>query len=122
MSELAFSRYLAVAMGIGDTEHSERSPPKSISTQRTFSDTSDLRVLRDMCGMCMYSTMINDVESMAISVHEDLERQEMKAKTITVVFKRADFTSYSRSVTLPSHTCDYDVRGCDCWMSRYRRF
>lgn len=71
---------------------SERGTPKSISQECTFSaDVADL------------STLNEQLHSMSLTVADSLQRQELLARTVTVKFRWADFTTFTRqrSTDLP---------------------
>ena len=64
---------------------SDRGLAKSISQERTFNeDIDDAEFLRDK------------LRSMCVSLAESLQRRELVAKTVTVKFRWADFTTFTR--------------------------
>ena len=81
------------AMGRDDEPvHTERSA-KSLSSETTFAnDIGDETELRSV------------VERQAVGVAQQLERNDLKGRTVTVKMRLADFTTFTRQSTLPSHT------------------
>ena len=83
------------AMGQDDEPvHTERET-KSVSSETTFaSDLGDKAELREV------------VERLAEGVAGSLERKGLKARTVTVKMRLADFTTFTRQATLSSSTYD----------------
>ena len=72
--------------------HTERSA-KSLSSETTFAnDLGDETELRSV------------VERQAVGVAHQLERKDLKGRTVTVKMRLADFTTFTRQATLPQHT------------------
>ena len=83
------------ANGIGSTRLNEDRMRKSESRETTFpEDVTDRRVLQDM------------VERLARSVCESLSQNGRRGRTVTLKIRLQPFKTYTRSRTLPSHTCD----------------
>jgi len=86
------------ARGIDDRPvrvHRER---KSLSTERTYAQ--DLRRLEEMDS---------ELECLAERVSRGLKKRELSAQTVTVKVRYGDFTTLTRSHTLPSPTSDEAV-------------
>ena len=71
---------------------------KSLGTERTFAE--DLRDLSEMAAV---------LSSMAAEVSEALRRRALGASTVTVKVRYGDFTTVTRSHTLPEPAVDEDV-------------
>ncbi|MDA1129222.1 MAG: DNA polymerase IV [Chloroflexi bacterium] len=81
------------AMGQDDEAvHTERAA-KSLSSESTFvNDIGDEAELRSV------------VDRKAVDVAHQLERKNLKGRTVTVKLRLADFTTFTRQSTLPYHT------------------
>ena len=87
----------ARANGVGSTRLNEATIRKSESRETTFpEDVTDRNVLRDT------------VERLARSVCESLAQNKRRGRTVTLKIRLQPFKTYTRSRTLPSHTCDPD--------------
>ena len=85
----------ARANGVGSTKLNETAIRKSESRETTFpEDVTDREVLRDT------------VERLARSVCESLAQNKRRGRTVTLKIRLQPFKTYTRSRTLPSHTCD----------------
>lgn len=88
---------LAVGLGIGATEHEELEEGKvgrrGMSCERTFKETADKQLLVDKCKQMVHHLV------------QDLEKEGLRGKTITLKMKTAGFEIKSRSTTLPHFTC-----------------
>eukprot|EP00236_Picocystis_salinarum_P004831 CAMPEP_0113932516 /NCGR_PEP_ID=MMETSP1159-20121227/7156_1 /TAXON_ID=88271 /ORGANISM="Picocystis salinarum" /LENGTH=552 /DNA_ID=CAMNT_0000933633 /DNA_START=100 /DNA_END=1758 /DNA_ORIENTATION=- /assembly_acc=CAM_ASM_000767 len=88
---------LAVSLGIGATEHEELEEGKvgrrGMSCERTFKETADKQFLVEKCKQMVHHLV------------EDLSKEGLKGKTITLKMKTAGFEIKSRSVTLAHFTC-----------------
>jgi len=81
------------AMGKDDESVHTESSAKSISSETTFaSDVGDEAELRDV------------VERKAVGVAHQLDRKGLKARTVKLKLRLADFTTFTRQYTLPYHT------------------
>ncbi len=88
----------ARANGIGSTKLNEQTIRKSESRETTFpQDVTDRQVLRDT------------VERLARSVCESLASRGRRGRTIVLKIRLRPFKTYTRSRTLPAHTCDPDA-------------
>jgi len=84
-----------LARGIDDRPVTERAEAKQISAESTFdADLTTLGQLRDAAG------------PIAEHAHRRLERDGRGARTVTVKLKKADFSTLTRSATLPYATAD----------------
>jgi DNA polymerase IV len=85
----------ARANGIGSTRLNEDTVRKSESRETTFpEDVTDRRLLHDT------------VERLARSVCESLASNKRRGRTVTLKIRLRPFKTYTRSKTLPDHTCD----------------
>jgi DNA polymerase-4 len=85
----------ARANGIGSTTLNEDRIRKSESRETTFpEDVTDREFLHDT------------VERLARSVCESLASNNRRGRTVTLKIRLQPFKTYTRSRTLPSHTCD----------------
>ena len=83
------------AGGIGSTSLNEEVKRKSESRETTFpQDVTDRQVLRDT------------VDRLARSVCESLAENGRRGRTVILKIRLQPFKTYTRSRTLPSHTCD----------------
>jgi DNA polymerase-4 len=84
-----------LARGIDDRPVTERAEAKQISAESTFdADLTTLIQLRDAAA------------PIAEHAHRRLERDGRGARTVTVKLKKSDFTTLTRSATLPYATAD----------------
>jgi DNA polymerase-4 len=87
----------ARANGIGSTKLNEDTVRKSESRETTFpEDVTDREFLHQT------------VERLARSVCESLASNNRRGRTVTLKIRLQPFKTYTRSRTLPSHTCDPD--------------
>ena len=87
----------ARASGIGAARLNEDRVRKSESRETTFpEDVTDRQVLHDT------------VARLARSVCESLIQNKRRGRTVTLKIRLQPFKTYTRSRTLPSHTCDPD--------------
>jgi len=87
----------ARANGIGSTNLNEERVRKSESRETTFpEDVTDRQYLHDT------------VERLARSVCESLASNNRRGRTVTLKIRLQPFKTYTRSRTLPSHTCDQE--------------
>jgi DNA polymerase IV len=85
----------ARANGSGSTKLNEDTVRKSESRETTFpEDVTDRKLLHDT------------VERLARSVCESLAQNKRRGRTVTLKIRLQPFKTYTRSRTLPSHTCD----------------
>jgi len=108
--------YLALANGRDDREVVTEREPKSFGRERTFAeDIKDRDKLR--------SILLAQTEDVA----RRLRRHRMEARTVTVKFRYGDFTTRTRSTTLPEPTNVTEELWChvrrifDAWAERTGR-
>jgi DNA polymerase-4 len=88
----------ARANGIGSTQLNEDRVRKSESRETTFpEDVTDRHLLHET------------VERLARSVCESLAQNKRRGRTVTLKIRLQPFKTYTRSRTLPDHTCDPDA-------------
>ncbi|MDE0823862.1 MAG: DNA polymerase IV [Dehalococcoidia bacterium] len=81
------------AKGMDDDAVQIHSATKSISSETTFTnDVGGEEELRDV------------VERKAVGVAHQLERNNLKGRTVKLKLRLSDFTTFTRQVTLPYHT------------------
>jgi DNA polymerase-4 len=81
------------AMGLDNDAVHIHSSTKSISSESTFAnDLGGEEELRDV------------VERKAVGVAHQLEKANLKGRTVKLKLRLADFTTFARQVTLPYHT------------------
>jgi DNA polymerase IV (archaeal DinB-like DNA polymerase) len=86
------------ANGIDFAEVEEREGVKSISRHGTFAkDTDD----PDKITSCM--------EMLAESVHGNLMKHRYLFRTVTIIVRLEDFTTYTRAKTVPTWTTDINI-------------
>lgn len=90
---------LEISLGVGSEHRPEGAPEgapqrKSLSQERTFSPTSDRRVIEAT------------VMSLAAKVAAGLVEEGLRARTVTIKLKRATFEVVQRQTVLPSFTND----------------
>ena len=86
------------ANGIDLEEVEEREGVKSISRHITFDEDTDDPEVINKC-----------LEMLADSVHGNLMKHRYLFRTITVIVRFEDFTTYTRSKTVPIWTTDINV-------------
>lgn len=95
LGEAAGSSLHRLAMGIDDRPVAPRTDVRSVSAENTFDlDVSDL------------ATIDAAVTAMATSAHRRLLAASRAARTVTVKVRGADFSTLSRSESLPAGTTD----------------
>ncbi|XP_078419755.1 DNA polymerase kappa [Cetorhinus maximus] len=89
-SESSWHHFLQVSLGLGDTHLERDGDRKSMSTERTFSEISktaeQYSLCRDLC---------HDLE-------EDLQKEGLRGKTVTLKLKNVNFEVKTRACTVPS--------------------
>jgi DNA polymerase IV len=91
-------RLKQLAAGIDDSEVTPFSPVKSVSSEKTLSeDTRDIELLKNY--------LLQQSEIVAI----DLRKKGLRAKTITVKIKYADFKTATKRVTVAVPTCSSET-------------
>ena len=87
-SESSYQFYVTSALGLGPTRHKGSDGRKSISTERTFTPTSDWNILDQ------YLLSICD------RVSEDMRRENLSGKHVTLKIKLSNFVVKTRSCML----------------------
>jgi len=91
-------RLAALAAGIDSSPVTPSSEPKSVSSEATLgTDTADKALLTEY--------LLRQAEDVA----KQLRKISVKAKTITLKLKHADFKQVTRSTTLPVPTCSSET-------------
>ncbi|XP_019956493.1 DNA polymerase kappa [Paralichthys olivaceus] len=88
-SETAWHHFLQVSMGLGSTyipRHEER---KSMSTERTF---RELNTAEEQFSLC---------RELCEDLAEDMKKEDLKGKTVTLKLKNVKFEVKTRALTLP---------------------
>uniref|UniRef100_A0A1J3JRA6 DNA polymerase kappa n=1 Tax=Noccaea caerulescens TaxID=107243 RepID=A0A1J3JRA6_NOCCA len=85
--------FLSVGLGLGKTDTPQIRYRKSISSERTFAATRDERLL--------YSKLAEIAEMLS----HDMEKEGLRARTLTLKLKTATFEIRSRAVSLQRYTC-----------------
>ncbi|CAG7868119.1 unnamed protein product [Brassica rapa] len=85
--------FLSVGLGLGKTDTPEVRSRKSISSERTFAATGDERLL--------YSKLAEIAEMLS----DDMKKEGLMARTLTLKLKTATFEIRSRAVSLQRYTC-----------------
>ncbi|KAG1657328.1 putative ATP-dependent RNA helicase DHX34 [Nymphon striatum] len=88
--------FIQASLGIGNTVVKSDHVRKSISVERTFSEINDLPCILEKC-----SELCEDLV-------EDMKRQQIRAKTITIKLKTVTFQVKTRSFSLPEYISDYN--------------
>ncbi|KAJ0229871.1 DNA polymerase kappa [Hirschfeldia incana] len=85
--------FLSVGLGLGKTDTPEVRSRKSISSERTFTATGDERLL---------SSKLAEIAEM---LSDDMKKEGLTARTLTLKLKTASFEIRSRAVSLQRYTC-----------------
>ncbi|KAL1192585.1 DNA polymerase kappa [Cardamine amara subsp. amara] len=88
--------FLSVGLGLGRTDTPQVRSRKSISSERTFAATGDERLL--------YSKLADIAEMLS----DDMKKEGLTAKTLTLKLKTASFEIRSRAVSLQRYTFSSD--------------
>ena len=86
-SPISFRFLIQVSLGIGNTSIVTDSKRKSIGTETTFPEMSKPEELLDMC------------DKLCQLLAEDLKKQKLKGKTVTIKLKTVNFEVKSRSLS-----------------------
>ncbi|KAG9440513.1 hypothetical protein H6P81_020678 [Aristolochia fimbriata] len=92
-SSCAADFFLSVGLGLGKTETPELSMRKSISTERTFPAIEDDTLI------------LQKLEEIAENLSNDMNREGLTGRTLTLKVKTASFEVRSRAVTLQRYIC-----------------
>ncbi|GFS07894.1 DNA polymerase kappa [Elysia marginata] len=93
-SPTSFQHFMRISAGIGSTSLDRDGVRKSISTERTFSDISDPKVLHQKC------------KELCQNLSEDMKDDKTMGKTLTLKIKTVEFEVKTRSYTLAHYTND----------------
>uniref|UniRef100_A0AAQ5ZM65 DNA polymerase kappa n=1 Tax=Amphiprion ocellaris TaxID=80972 RepID=A0AAQ5ZM65_AMPOC len=88
-SETSWHHFMEVSLGLGSTfipRHEER---KSMSTERTFRELSKAEEQFSLC------------RELCEDLAEDMKKEDLKAKTVTLKLKNVNFEVKTRALTLP---------------------
>ncbi|XP_078071047.1 DNA polymerase kappa isoform X2 [Mustelus asterias] len=89
-SESSWHHFLQISLGLGETHLERDGDRKSMSTERTFNEISkaveQYSLCRDLC---------HDLE-------EDLQKEGLRGKTVTLKLKNVNFEVKTRACTVPS--------------------
>uniref|UniRef100_A0A8C9SP45 DNA polymerase kappa n=1 Tax=Scleropages formosus TaxID=113540 RepID=A0A8C9SP45_SCLFO len=89
-SETSFHHFLQISLGLGSTHINRDGERKSMSTERTFAEMSSVeeqfRLCRELCG----------------DLANDLQKEGLKGRTVTVKLKNVNFEVKTRALTLSS--------------------
>ena len=95
-SPISFKFLIRVSLGLGNTSIGTDSKRKSIGTEVTFSEMSKPDELMDMCS------------NLCQSVAEDMKKQKLKGKTVTIKLKTVNFEVKSRSLSSLNPVSTYE--------------
>lgn len=84
-----YESYIRMALGIGGEKHSEEQERKSIGRQKTFRKESRTPILLDY------------LKELSEKVASDLQKENLRAKSLTLVLKCSSFELRTRATTLP---------------------
>ena len=88
-SDLSFSFFLRVSLGLGSTQLEHGGPRKSLGTETTFEKTGDkIKLFEIINELCM-------------EVAKSLEEENLLARTVTLKIKTADFRVFTRAGSFP---------------------
>ncbi|KQK14191.1 hypothetical protein BRADI_1g14660v3 [Brachypodium distachyon] len=90
-SEGSTDFFLSVGLGLGGTETPEHRLRKSMSCERTFSATND------------YSLQFEKLDNLAENLADDLQKECLKGRTLTLKLKTAAFEVRTRAATAQSY-------------------
>ncbi|XP_068729866.1 DNA polymerase kappa-like [Montipora capricornis] len=86
-SPVSFKFLIRVSLGLGNTSIATDSKRKSIGTEITFPEMSKPEELLDMC------------DKLCQSLAEDMKKEKLKGKTVTIKLKTVNFEVKSRSLS-----------------------
>ena len=98
-SELSAASFFRIALGIGSTNISEmtNNKRKSMSTETTFRDTSDVQKLREIC------------DNLSSELSSDLQAENLTGRQVTVKIKTHKFDIKTKVSNLLQPTCDANL-------------
>ncbi|KAL2460330.1 DNA/RNA polymerase superfamily protein [Abeliophyllum distichum] len=85
--------FLSVGLGLGRTDTPQATLRKSISNERTFSATKD--------EASLYQKLVDLAEMLS----NDMKKEGLCGRTLTLKLKTSSFEVRTRAVTLPTYTC-----------------
>ncbi|XP_062238106.1 DNA polymerase kappa [Platichthys flesus] len=88
-SETAWHHLLQVSMGLGSTYIQRHEERKSMSTERTF---RELNTAEEQFSLC---------RELCEDLAQDMKKEDLKGKTVTLKLKNVNFEVKSRALTLP---------------------
>lgn len=102
LTPLATRSLLTAALGLGPTAHADAPPPgqpgrKGISCERTFRPVSDPQQLRSI------------LSKLAASLAEDLAREGIAGRTLTLKLKTTEFEVRTRATSLARAICSQEA-------------
>lgn len=89
----SWHNFLHISLGLGSTCMARNSERKSISTERTFGEMSDAEEQYSLC------------RDLCHDLAEDLQREGLKGKTVTLKLKNVKFEVKTRAFTLQYAVC-----------------
>ncbi|XP_067262699.1 DNA polymerase kappa [Chanodichthys erythropterus] len=92
-SETSWHHFLHISLGLGSTHVERDSERKSMSTERTFGEMSDAE---EQYSLCM---------ELCHDLAQDLQREGLKGKTVTLKLKNVKFEVKTRAFTLQYAVC-----------------
>uniref|UniRef100_J3LQT9 DNA polymerase kappa n=1 Tax=Oryza brachyantha TaxID=4533 RepID=J3LQT9_ORYBR len=90
-SESSADFFISVGLGLGGTETPEQRLRKSISCERTFRETDDR------------SLLFEKLDNLAENLADDMQKECLKGKTITLKLKTAAFEVRTRAITAQNY-------------------
>ncbi|KAJ4834939.1 hypothetical protein Tsubulata_047374 [Turnera subulata] len=101
--------FLSVGLGIGKSDAPEVRSRKSISSERTFSATDDEALLFQKLGKWPFDLQSCHSNYFAADIAEmlcnDMQKEGLSGRTLTLKLKTASFEVRSRAVTLQNYIC-----------------
>ena len=90
-SEISFQHFIRISLGISSTMVDNESERKSMSAETTFQDICDPEKLYQIC------------KDLCDGLANDLEKEKLAVKSITVKFKLVNFEVKTRTKTIPDY-------------------
>ncbi|KAG7318347.1 hypothetical protein KOW79_018102 [Hemibagrus wyckioides] len=92
-SETTWHHFLQISLGMGSTHIDRDSERKSMSTERTFAEMSNVHEQYSLC------------RELCHDLAKDLQREGLKGKTVTLKLKNVNFEVKTRAFTLQCAVC-----------------
>ncbi|KAK7173521.1 hypothetical protein R3I93_003367 [Phoxinus phoxinus] len=92
-SETSWHHFLHISLGLGSTYIERDSERKSMSTERTFGEMSDAEEQYSLC------------KELCHDLAQDLQREGLKGKTVTLKLKNVNFEVKTKAFTLQYAVC-----------------